>query len=394
MADFPDVSPGAISDLADGLRGISQSMAFVGQDTQNVRDSVTASEQWQGTASVEWQAVVTDRVGDAGLSNDVMGSAATMLSSLAADLSSERTAYDKLSGQLYTTQLAPGVAGRLVGGVQVIDPAVQRQMDACVTRATELLEQAAGQLLNYALLAGDIHATPAANRTPGVADGTNRHAASLQLLQAIFGSVVGNRAAGSKFEQAILRALGISKNTEVWRPDPAFEGRLTAGGLAKGTIPDGQGSNFLLEVKGTSELQLRYQLRLQLEQSRLTGQPLWIIKAAGQKADPSVTRAVEARGGGVLYTADNGKTYTDGDGNPVQVQVSKGGDQLTVQGYKPVYGASATGSSGGLNSAQSPDPNAPSEPVNPGVAEGTAPVTPVAPEEPEIPDLPDPEVLP
>ena len=393
MADFPDVDPGAISDLADGLRGISQSMAFVGQDTQNVRDSVTASEQWQGTASEEWRTVVTDRVGDAGLSNDVMGSAAAMLSGLAADLAAERTAYNSLSGQLYTTRLAPGVAGRLVGGVQVVDPAVAQQMDACVTRATGLLEQAAKQLLGYAVLAGDIHAVPVANRTPGVADGTNRQAASLHLLAVIFGSVVGNRAAGSKFEQAILRALGISKNTEVWRPDPAFEGKLTASGLARGTIPDGQGSNFLVEVKGTSELQLRYQLRLQVEQSGQTGLPLWVIKAAGQKADPSVTRAAEETKGGVLYTADNGKTFTDADGNPVQVTYDKATDQLTVQGYKPVYGPkNAVGGTSDLNSAQPADPGAPPEPVSPGVAEGTAPVT--APEGPELPDIPDPEILP
>jgi hypothetical protein len=50
----------------------------------------------------------------------------------------------------------------------------------------------------------------------------------------------------------ILQSLGINKNTEIWRPDPAFEGKLTASGLARGTIVDSQGSNYMVEVKGTN----------------------------------------------------------------------------------------------------------------------------------------------
>jgi len=146
----------------------------------------------------------------------------------------------------------------------------------------------------------------------------------------------------------------------------------------------------------TSELQLRFQLRVQLEQARLSEVPLWVIKAAGQSADPSVTAAVEARGGGVIYTADNGKTFTDAQGNPLQVTLDKATDQLTVKGYQAQYGPAATASgSGNVGSAQSPDASAPPGPVSPAVAEGTAPAAPAAPEEPELPGLPDdPEIVP
>jgi hypothetical protein len=269
-----------------------------------------------------------------------------------------------------------------------------RDADDRPSRANDLLEEAAQQLLGYAILAEEVHATPAANRTPGVADGTSRQAASLHLLAIIFGSVVGNRASGTAYEQSVLASLGITKNTETWRPDPAFEGKLTPTGLAKGTTPDGWGSNYLLEIKGTSQLQFRYQLRLQVEQANQLNQPLWIIKAAGQQADSSVTKAAEGTKGGVVYRSSNG-TYTDGQGNPVQVTYDKGTDRLTVQGYKPVYGAQNTaGGSSGLSSAQPGDADAPSGPVNPAVADGTASVEPATPDGPNIFDDPDdPEII-
>jgi hypothetical protein len=396
MADFPDVSPGAISDLAGSLRRISESVAVIGLDTENVRDSVTASEQWQGSASEKWRAVVTDRVGDAGLTNAVMGSAASMLSGLAADLAAERGTYDRLSSQLSSLRLTQSVASRFAVPVQVMNPDVQVQaaMDACAARAAQLLQDAARQLLGYAVLAGDIHAVPVADRTPGVPDGASRQAASLQLLATLFGSVTGNRAAGSKFEQAVLKALGLTKNNEVWRPDPPFEGRLTASGLARGTIPDSQGSNYLIEVKGTSKLELRYQLRLQVLQARLFNKPLWVIKAAGQTADQGVVQAAEGTKGGVIYTGDNGKTFTDGNGNPVQVSYDKGTDTVTVRGYTSVTGGSGAAA---IDSAPPPDPSAPSSPVDPGVADGTAvpPDVPVVPDVPDDPGVPiDPEIIP
>ena len=396
MADFPGADPGAISDLASSLQAISSAMAGVGLDTEGLRGSVMGSEQWQGSASEKWYAVVTERVGDAGLTNDVMGSAATMLSGLASDLEAERRVYNQLSGNLYSSS-QPVLGGPEPYAVPVPDPSVQREMDACAARAARLLEDAAGKLLGYAALAGDIRAVPAANRTPGVADGANRRAASLQLLTVLFGSVVGNRAAGSKFEQAILRALGITKNTEIWRPDPAFEGRLTAGGLAKGTIVDGEGANFQLEIKGTKALEMRYQLRLQAFKAQEENIPWWIIKAAGQKADPDVVRAAEESGGGVLYTSDNGQTYTDGNGNQVQVDYDKSSNKIDVNGYKP---SSSQMPGGDAGSVPSSDPGAPSEPVSPSAADAPpqapdVPDIPEGPGEPEVPELPEfPEIIP
>jgi hypothetical protein len=393
VTDFPDADPGAISDLAGGLQAISASMADIGLDTESLRGSVMGSQQWQGNASEEWWTVVTDRIGDAGLSNDVIGSAASTLSGLATDLAAERRVYDGLSSHLYSVEPAQGVASRFEPPVQVADPSVQQAMDASAARAVALLDSAARQLLTYAVLAEDIHAVPVADRTPGVAAGANRKAASLQLLTILLGTVVGNQASGSKFEQAVLKALGIDKNTEIWRPDPAFEGKLTPSGLARGTIVDGQGSNYLLEVKGTSSLQLRFQLRLQTEQAQQSGNPLWIIKAAGQKADPSVVRAAEGTGGGVLYTSDNGKSFTDGNGPQVKVTYDKGSDKVDVNGYQS-SGSSGGTAGGGLGSAPSPDPDAPSTPVAPSVAEPST-VTPEVPDVPEVPEVPElPEIIP
>ncbi|HEX3650987.1 MAG TPA: hypothetical protein VHV49_21395, partial [Pseudonocardiaceae bacterium] len=182
MTDFPDADPSAIGDLAAGLQAVSVSMAEVGMDTESVRGSVVGNEQWQGNASEAWWKVVTDRIGDAGLSNDVMGSAASTLSSLATDLAAERHVYDGLAAQLYSVELPQGPASRFEPPVQVADPAVQHAMDASAARAATLLDNAARKLLSYAVLAEDIHAVPVADRTPGVAPGADRQAASLNLL--------------------------------------------------------------------------------------------------------------------------------------------------------------------------------------------------------------------
>lgn len=386
MADFPDADPAAISDLADALKAVSVSAADVGLETGGVRGSVMGSEQWRGSASEQWYTVVTGRIGDAELTSEVMGGAAGMLADLASDLESERRVYDRLSGELYTPHPVQGVASRLTGPAEVVNPDVRRAMDRCAARAAELLEDAARRLLRYAALAEDIRAVPVAGRDPGVPAGTDRRAASLQLLATLFGSVAGNRASGSKFEQAVLQALGIAKNTETWRPDSPFEGKLTASGLARGTIVDGQGDNFLVEIKETKELEFRYQLRLQTLMAQKESIPWWIIKAGPGNADPSAVKvAAEESGGGVLYTSDNGKTFTDGKGNPVQVSYDKSSDRLDVNGYQSSIPKTP---SGDLGSVPSPDPDAPAGPVAPDVAE--APPTAVTPDMPDAPDMPEP----
>src|SRR5204862_653466 len=159
---------------------------------------------------------------------------------------------------------------------ELVDPVGVGLLRDSVGHAEDLLAQAATDLLGLAILAGDIRAKPAANRTPGVPDGADRSQASLQLLAVLFGSVRDNQLSGREFEDTVLKELGITKNTEIWRPDPPFEGRLTLGGLAKGTTPDGQGSNFLLEVKGTDSQSVRFQLRLEAKYALDSARPLWI----------------------------------------------------------------------------------------------------------------------
>ncbi|MBO0805052.1 MAG: hypothetical protein J2P25_18500 [Nocardiopsaceae bacterium] len=386
MPGFPDADPGAISDLADRLKTIGTSMDGVGQDTVGLRGSVMGSQQWQGKASEGWWTVVTARIGDAELTQEVMDGVAATLSGLASDLDAERRTYDKLSDDLLSKQ-QPVLGGPEPYSVSAPDPSVQKAMDACAARAAGLLEDAARQLLRYAALAGDIQATPAADRTPGVAAGADRHGASLGLLQALLGSVRDNQIAGSKFEQAVLEALGIPKNTMTWRPGIPFEGmKFTPGGLPRGTIVDGQGANFLLELKGTQDLKQTYQLMLQERQAEGTGRPLWIIKQGPWKADPSVVQAAEDTGGGVLYTGDNGKTFTDAQGHQVQVKYDKGSNSIEVKGYSSEFPRAGDGSGGdgGADSAPPPDPDAPQSPVEPGIAGAPPPP-------PEPPRMPEPE---
>jgi hypothetical protein len=130
-----------------------------------------------------------------------------------------------------------------------------------------------------------------------------------------------------------------------------------------------------LEVKGTESQVARFQQRLQAEYARQTGRPLWIIKRAGTPANDSVTQLAENTRGGVIYrTGPN--TYVDGNGNPVQVTYDETSKTLTVNGY-----TRSTPPGGGPDPANiaPPDPYAPSEPVNPEIAEGGAGATPVEP---------------
>ena len=382
---FPQVDTAALDNAASSLKLISGGMSDVGTSVSGLRGAVDGSEQWRGQAAGRWSATVGDRVSDASLTAEVMGKAASLMDQLAAGVSAERRAYNQAAAQMsdagaaFNPRFSPAPPGW--------DTPYLAAMNAAAKRAADLLVQAGSDFLALAALAGDIDATTAANRMPGVPAGTNHHAASLTLLATLFGSVTGNQAAGSQFEQAVLNALGIGKNTTTWRPGAPFEGKITAGGLARGTIADGEGSNYLVEIKGTSSLQLRYQLRLQVEQAQQTGNPLWILKASGQDADPSVLRAAEGTGGGVLYTSDNGKSFTDGSGNPVQLTYDKGADKLDVSGYQPSGGNPA----GGQGAPLSPDPGAPSAPVDPAAPEVPAP----APEVPEVPEVPEfPEIIP
>jgi hypothetical protein len=384
LPDFPAVNTAAISELAAMLRLIASGAADVGIDTRNLRDAVVGHQVWQGNASQQWQAVVTERIGDAGLTNEVMGTAADKLAALASDVDDERALYNRLSNEILVAQ-SKAIDPIGLPPPELVDPTGVDGLRNSVTRVQGLLDQAAKDLLALAILAGDIRARPAANRTPGVADGANRAKASQQLLTMLFGSVIDNQLSGAAFEKTVLNELGIPKNTEVWRPDPPFEGRLTLGGLAKGTSSDGLGANFLLEIKATDSQTVRYQLRLEAEYARQSGRPLWIIKQGTKPVTDNLTRLAEGTKGGVLYRVGP-NTYVDGYGNPVHVAYDKAINQLDLQGY--VSTTQPEGGTGPVDVAP-PDPSAPSSPVDPAIADdggaggtATVPVEPVDPVEP------------
>jgi hypothetical protein len=388
LPDFPAADTGAISALAENLQLICTAATDAGEETQYLRDLVLSNEQWQGSAAQQWHDVVTERVGDAGLTSDVMGTASAKLAALAADLNDERANYDRLS---YSIAVEQGRTFDPDGGVapaELVDPLGVAALRQCVARAEGLLAQATTDLLELAILAGDIRAQLAPNRTPGIPAGTDRNQASLQLLTMLFGSVRDNQLSGRQFEDTVLKELGLTKNTEIWRPDPAFEGRLTLSGQAKGTTPDGQGDNFILEIKGTDSQTIRFQLRLQALYARQTGRPLWVIKQGGKPVTDSLVKLTERAKGGVIYRTGPGR-YVDGHGNPVQVTYNKDTNTLDVQGYVP--STQSAGSGGGADPTDvvpTPDPDAPSAPVDPTIADGDSevvPAQPVAPVEPVEP---------
>lgn len=369
---FPNVNTGAIDSCASDLAAVSSQMSGTGTGVLVLRDAVAGSEQWTGEAASRWQTVVTGRVTDTNLSSEVMTKAASLLRQLAGDLEQEKIYYNKVAAELEDEE------GSYNPRFHPLPPDYQvpyiTAMNGAVSRATSLLHQAGADFLALAALADDIGAKGAVNRIPGVPPGTNRKAASLNLLTFLMGTVLGNQAAGSKFEAQVLQELGLTKNTSVFRPGSAFEGKTTKGGLPRGTIPDADEPGFIVEIKDAGSLEARFQIRLESMYARTTGRPLWVVTRAGANVDQSVVDNAEQTGGGVIYrTGPN--SYEDGNGNPVQI-----GPGMKVSGYQPT---SSGGTGGGSVSGQGPtDPGAPSSPVNPDpapVAPAPAPVDPVDP---------------
>jgi uncharacterized protein YukE len=381
-APFPPVNTGVIDSCASDLTAISSQMSDTGTQVSVLRDAVASSEQWQGEAASRWQTVVTGRVADATLTSEVVSKAASLLQQLATDLEQEKRYYNRVSAQMQDQ--AASYNPRFNPLPPNFEAPYIAAMNAAVSRATTLLHQAGNDFLALAALAGDIRAKGAANRMPGVPAGANRKAASLGLLTFLMGTVLGNQAAGSKFETQVLQELGLGKNYSVWRPGSAFEGRTTSGGLPRGIIPDSQGPGYIVEVKDTANLQARFQIRLESLYARVTGRPLWIVTRAGAQVDQSVVDNAEQTGGGVLYrTGPN--AYQDGNGNPVQISSGS----MKVSGYQPSSSGGIAGDTGG--GGQAPvDPGAPSAPVNPDpapVAPDPVPVEPVGPGEDPLIDL-------
>lgn len=388
LPDFPQVDTDAISTLANNLSNISNAAADTGLGTKNLRDAVVQHEHWQGNASQMWHAAVTERIGDAGLTNDVFGTASSKLAQLATDLADERSGFNRLKQQIESQQIArtPGYSRGAPIPPDVADPDGCRALRQCVARAEALLDRTAKDLLELAILAGDIRAKPAKNRTPGVPDGTDRKLASLHLLAVIFGSVRSSKKTGDKFEDEVLKELGIPKNNDIWRPNPAFEGKLTAKGQAVGTIPDGKGTNFLFEAKGgKTDLNHRFQLRLQEHYAEASGRPLWIMADDAKSVDDSVIEGAEETGGGVIFRKGSGD-YVDDRGNKVDVSYDDSNKTLHVGGY---HGSTGGGTDPG--GATLPDPDEPAAPVNPDPPGGGVepdpidPVDPIAPVDPVDP---------
>jgi hypothetical protein len=349
---FPSVDTGAIASCASDLTLI-------------------------GSAMSDTKTVVTGRSGDANLTSEVVNKAASLLQQLATDLANEKSYYNKVAAELesaqdsYNPRFNPEPPG--------YEDSYITAMNGAVTRATNLLQQAGNDFLMLATLADDIGAKGAANRMPGVPGGTDRSPASLSLLAFLMGTVLGNTGAGGKFEQQVLNELSLTKNTTIWRPGTAFEGRTTPGGAPKGTIPDAEGPGYVVEIKDTTSLQNRFQIRLESYYARATGRPLWIITKSGAKVDQSVINNAEATRGGVVYrTGPN--SYEDGNGNPVKIDPG-----MKVSGYTPSStGGTGSGNVGG-SAPTNPDPSGPSAPVNPDPAPvdpDPAPVEPVDPVDP------------
>lgn len=175
-------------------------------------------------------------------------------------------------------------------------------MSAAASRATDLLQDAGNDFLALAALADDIGATTAANRTPGVAPGSNRQASSLNLLTFLLGTVLDNQKAGAPFENDVLNEMGLTKNTSTFRPGTAFEGRTSQGGLPRGTTPDAMedgSEGYIVEIKGYSgSVTARFQFRLEQLLASTTGRPLWVIAPKDANVSPSVVKAPRRPGAG------------------------------------------------------------------------------------------------
>jgi uncharacterized protein YukE len=371
-AAFPSVNPGAIASCASDLKNIGSQMSDTSTNITVLQQAVASSEQWQGEASSRWQAVMSGRIADANLTSEVIAKAGSLLGQLADDLDQERNYYNRASAELddaaasYNLRFAPPPPD--------FEAPYVAAMNGAVSRAVNLLQRAGTDFLELAALADDIQANGAVDRTPGVPEGANRKAASLALLTFLLGMVSTNQAAGAKFEAQVLQELGLTKNTTIWRPGTALNGKTTKGGQPRGTIPDADEQGFIVEIKDTANLQARFQIRLEALYARTTGKPMWVVTRAGAKVDQSVVDAAEQTGGGVIYrTGPN--TYEDGNGNPVQI-----GPGMKVSGYQP---SSTGGTGGGTGSA---DPAAPSAPVNPAPA-------PVEPDPDPVDPDPDPDPI-
>ncbi len=369
-----------MSAAASKLQSIAGDMSDTGLNVGVLQQAVTGNEAWKGQGATQWDTVMTSRVADANLSNEVLGKGGTLLSQLASDLEAEQQYYNKVGGEMgdaagmYNPRFNPAPPDW--------DEPFISAMNASVTRANNLLKSFGDDCLSLAALADDVTAVTAANRTPAEPDGPGGPGGpggkgTVLATLAANATAAGDAATGGSgitdngYEEEVLAELGLSKNTTTvgrdLNTDPA---KATAGGQPRGTIPDalaeGPGG-YVVEIKGynAESVSARFQIRLGSLFAQTNNLPYYVIAPKDVKVSSSVIRLTERTGGGVLYrTGPN--SYEDPSGNPVQV-----GPGMKVTGYQ----ARTTGGSGGSSgtTGTSGDPQAPSEPVNPANTTGQAP---------------------
>lgn len=375
---FPAVDTAAMTAAAGKLQKIAGQMSDTGVNLGVLQTEVTGNESWKGQGATAWQTVMSSRVADADLSNEVLSKGGTLLSQLAADLQTEQRYYNKINGELqdragsYNPRFNPAPPGDWEA------PYISA-MNASVTRASNLLTSFGNDCQSLAALAAGITATTAANRTPGEPQGPGGRGGTT-VLTALAGTVTGGDSPGADdsgitdegFEDEVLSELGLSKNTATIGRG-LVPGKLTKGGQPRGAIPDSlSGSdNYVVELKNVSSLSARTQIRIEAAYARLTGSRYWVVVPKDAKVNDNVTDLAEQTGGGVIYRTDagNGKiTYEDPSGNPVQI-----GPKMQVSGYQPSTTGPGSGSPGAGPPAATSDPQAPSQPVDPSDTAGQPP---------------------
>jgi DNA (cytosine-5)-methyltransferase 1 len=129
------------------------------------------------------------------------------------------------------------------------------------------------------------------------------------------------------FVDRVLRELGLTKNTRLWRAPPEVAAAKD-GRTRRGIVPDARGRHYVVEIKDRRRLEFTNQIALEHLLATGSGRKLWIIAREGADVARGVVNNAEDTGGGVLIRLDSG-TYQDFYGNQVAV-----GPRMKVTGYR------------------------------------------------------------
>ncbi|HEY6492216.1 MAG TPA: DNA cytosine methyltransferase, partial [Trebonia sp.] len=156
------------------------------------------------------------------------------------------------------------------------------------------------------------------------------------------------------FVDRVLRELGLTKNTRLWRAPPEVAAAKD-GRTRRGIVPDARGRHYVVEIKDRRRLEFTNQIALEHLLATGSGRKLWIIAREGADVARGVVNNAEDTGGGVLIRLDSG-TYQDFYGNQVAV-----GPRMKVTGYRgrrdvsPGRGGSGQGEGSDEDSASDGD---------------------------------------